>query len=283
VTDDGAPQMSATNSFKVVVYRANTAPVLSAISDQTVYANTLLSFTASATDTDQPPQSLTFTLGAGAPSGASITTNGVFSWTPTWDKTPSTNTIFVIVTDDGVPPMSATNSFNVTVYSPNTAPVLVSISNQVAHPNSLLTFTAIATDTDLPPQALTFRLEPGAPAGAAITTNGLFSWNPTTAQSPSTNLITVTVMDSGVPVLSDSQTFEVVVSETNTVPDLVLQSATSLTGQFSDELEASIDTGQKAITVAKKSSSAFYRLRASTPTRILQIQIEGTQVLLKYE
>ena len=121
VTDSGLPQMSATNSFKVVVYRPNTPPVLGAISDQTVYANTLLTFTASATDTDQPPQTLTFSLGAGAPTGASITTGGVFTWTPTAAQAPSTNTISVIVTDSGAPQMSATNSFNVVVYRPEHA------------------------------------------------------------------------------------------------------------------------------------------------------------------
>ena len=31
----------------------------------------------------------------------------------------------------------------------------------------------------------------GAPAGAGITTNGVFSWTPTPAQAPSTNTITV--------------------------------------------------------------------------------------------
>ena len=110
VRDSGVPQLSATNSFQAVVYRANTAPVLTAISNQTVYANTLLTFPVSVTDTDQPPQTLTFSLGAGAPAGASITTGGVFSWTPTPAQAPSTNTISVIVRDSGVPQLSATNS-----------------------------------------------------------------------------------------------------------------------------------------------------------------------------
>ena len=96
---------------------------MGAISDQAVYANTLLTFTVSATDTDQPPQTLTFSLGAGAPTGASITTGGVFTWTPTAAQAPSTNTLSVIVTDNGLPAMSATNSFKVVVYRPNTPPV----------------------------------------------------------------------------------------------------------------------------------------------------------------
>jgi hypothetical protein len=75
-----------------------------------------LSFIASATDADQPLQTLTFTLGAGAPVGASITTNGQFTWTPA--VAPTTNTINVVVTDNGTPNLSAKQTFTVTVKPP---------------------------------------------------------------------------------------------------------------------------------------------------------------------
>ena len=220
VRDSGVPPMSATNSFTVVVYRPNTPPVLSSIPNQTVYANTLLTFTASATDTDQPPQTLTFSLGAGSPTGASITSGGVFTWTPTAAQAPSTNTLSVIVRDSGVPQMSATNSFSVVVYRPNTPPVLSAIPNQTVYPNTLLTFTVSATDTDQPPQILTFSLGTGAPAGASLTTNGIFTWTPTAAQAPSTNTISVIVTDSGVPQMSATNSFNVVVYRPNTPPVL---------------------------------------------------------------
>ena len=220
VTDNGVPQMSATNSFTVVVYRPNTPPVLSSIPNQTVYANTLLTLTASATDTDQPPQTLTFSLGTGAPTGASITSGGVFTWTPAAAQAPSTNTISVIVTDSGQPQMSATNSFKVVAYRPNTPPVLATISNQTVYANTLLTFTASATDTDQPPQTLTFSLGTGAPTGASITSGGVFTWTPTAAQAPSTNNISVIVTDSGQPQMSATNSFKVVVYRPNTPPVL---------------------------------------------------------------
>jgi hypothetical protein len=94
----------------------NTAPVLAAISNAVLTLGQTLTFTASATDSDQPPQTLTFSLGSGAPSGASIMSNGQFTWTPT--TAPSTNSISVIVTDNGTPNLSATQTFTVTVYSP---------------------------------------------------------------------------------------------------------------------------------------------------------------------
>ncbi len=280
VTDNGVPALSNSKSFTVVVYAPNTPPVLTAIPDQTVYANTLLGFTASATDTDQPPQTLTFTLGPGAPLGATITANGLFAWTPTAAQAPSTNLITVTVTDNGVPALSNSKSFTAVVYAPNTPPVLTAIPDQTVYANTLLGFTASATDTDQPPQTLTFTLGPGGPVGATITTNGLFAWTPTAAQAPGTNLITVTVTDNGVPALSNSETFTVVVYAPGS---LVLQSSSSPVGPFVDRSDATIDLAQKTVTATRIPTQCFYRLRSEAWTRISSIQIIGDQVLLMYD
>ena len=72
-----------------------------------------MSFTASATDTDQPPQVLTFTL-TNAPAGAQIgAASGAFAWTPA--AAPATNNIGVVVTDNGAPNMNAAQTFTVVV------------------------------------------------------------------------------------------------------------------------------------------------------------------------
>ena len=267
-------------SFSAWSDSMNTAPVLAAIPNQAVYADTPLTFTASATDADRPPQTLTFTLGSGAPAGAAITANGVFAWTPTAAQAPSTNLITVTVTDNGVPPLSDSQSFTVVVYRPNTAPVLAAIPNQAVYANTPLSFTASATDTDQPPQTLTFTLGTGAPAGAAITTNGVFAWTPTAAQAPSTNLITVTVTDNGVPPLSDSQNFTVVVYAPSS---MALQWSSSLAGPYIDQSDATIDPAQKTITATRLPTQCFYRLRSESQTRILSVQISGDQVLLIYD
>jgi hypothetical protein len=101
----------------------NTPPVLAAIPNRAIVLGQTLSFTATATDSDQPPQTLTYHLGAGAPFGSSINpSTGQFAWTPTLART---NTISVIVADNGTPSLSATQSFTVTVYL---APKLTSVS-----------------------------------------------------------------------------------------------------------------------------------------------------------
>jgi hypothetical protein len=100
----------------VVVLESNTAPVLAPIADVTISEGQLLVVTNSASDFDLPPQHLTFSLGAGAPTGVSLDPNsGVLMWQPTGLQGGTTNLIQVIVTDDGPPPLSATQSFSVTV------------------------------------------------------------------------------------------------------------------------------------------------------------------------
>jgi hypothetical protein len=98
------------------VITSNTAPVLSAIADKGVNEGSTLSFTATATDSDQPAQTLVFTLEPGAPTGAAINaSSGLFTWTPSDAQAPSTNTVTVCVTDNGSPNLSNTSSFTVVV------------------------------------------------------------------------------------------------------------------------------------------------------------------------
>ena len=88
VTDDGSPNLSDSETITVTVNEVNVAPVLEAVGDQTVDEQTLLSFTATATDADVPANGLLFSL-SGEPVGASIDPNsGVFTWTPTEGQGP---------------------------------------------------------------------------------------------------------------------------------------------------------------------------------------------------
>ena len=69
--------------------------------------------------------------------------------------------------------------------------------------------TNSASDSDLPAQSLRWSLL-NPPAGAAINlTNGLITWRPAIWQSPATNTLTVVVADDGIPGMSDTQSFAV--------------------------------------------------------------------------
>src|ERR1051326_3564753 len=199
VTDDGTPNLSATNSFTVTVNEVNTAPVLTVPADQTINELTTLNVSASATDADIPPNTLAFSL-VSAPSGMTINTNtGAISWTPTEAQGPSTNPVTVRVTDDGTPNLSDTRLFTVTVNEVNSAPALTVPSDQTINELTTLNVSASATDSDIPANILTFSLVSG-PAGMTINTNtGAISWTPIEAQGPSTNAVTVRVTDNGSP------------------------------------------------------------------------------------
>jgi Putative Ig domain/Bacterial Ig domain len=224
VTDNGIPPLSATNSFTVTVTEVNSAPVLTVPPNQTINELTTLSVSASATDPDIPANSLSFSL-LSPPAGMTIVPGtGAISWTPHESQGPSVNTITVVVTDNGSPPLSATNGFIVTVNEVNNAPILTVPPNQTIDELTTLSVSASATDPDLPANTLTFSLL-APPIGVTVNpTSGLINWTPSEAQGPSTNTITVVVTDNGSPPLSATNAFAVIVNEVNSPPSLPTQS-----------------------------------------------------------
>lgn len=93
----------------------NTSPTLTAITNRLIGAGVVLVITNSASDTDTPAQTLTFSLLV-SPTNATINTNsGVLSWRPLVTQANSTNSFTVKVTDSGTPNLSATQSFLVTL------------------------------------------------------------------------------------------------------------------------------------------------------------------------
>ncbi len=172
---------------------------------------------------------LTYSLDPGAPTGAAInSSNGVFTWTPTEAQGPGVYNITVRVTDNASPAQSDTKTFTVTVNETNAAPVLATITNYTVHAGNTLTFTNSATDTDLPANTLSYSLT-NAPAGAAIVaSNGVFTWTPADNQANTTNTIGVKVTDDGVPSLSNTKNFTVIVA-----PRPTLQSLSANGGNFS--------------------------------------------------
>jgi hypothetical protein len=190
----------------------NSAPVLAAISDKIIVRGSQLTFTNSATDADLPSNKLTYSLASGAPAGASVNAvSGVFTWQPPSNQIPGTNFITLRVTDNGTPALSDARTFAVVVTDVNKAPVLAAISNRTNYLGSTFSFTASAVDNNLPAQTLTFSLDAPVPAGAGVSPGGLFTWTPSSAQAPSTNRLTMRVADNGIPSLSSTRAFTIVV------------------------------------------------------------------------
>jgi hypothetical protein len=221
VTDNGSPPLSATNSFTVTVLDVNSAPVLPAQADRTIAEQTTLLVTNTATDSDIPANSLSYSLLA-APGAATIDANGIITWSTTEVDGPGIYAFTTVVTDDGTPPLSTTNTFSVTVNEVNNPPSLTVPPNQTINELTTLSVSASATDSDIPANILTFSLV-SPPAGMSINPNtGAISWTPTEAEGPSVNTITVVVTDNGSPALSSTNSFTVTVNEVNTAPNLAV-------------------------------------------------------------
>ena len=116
--------------MRLLLAPTNQPPVLAAISNQTIMAGRTLLVTNSASDPNIPPLPLTFSL-LTAPTNAAInSSSGLFTWRPTIAQSPSTQSVAVVASDNGVPILSATQGFTVTVTQP-AIPALntVSITN----------------------------------------------------------------------------------------------------------------------------------------------------------
>ncbi|HEX7569488.1 MAG TPA: hypothetical protein VF492_03195, partial [Verrucomicrobiae bacterium] len=105
----------------------NTAPVLAIITNRTVNVGQTVGFTASATDTNQPPQTLAFALLAGATNATLNTNSGAFSFRPLVTQANATNGFTLKVADNGTPSLSATQTFSVIV-NPLSVPGIGNIS-----------------------------------------------------------------------------------------------------------------------------------------------------------
>src|SRR5580765_2710572 len=113
------PYQATFDDVSITPLSANNPPVLPVQTNRTIPPLASMVVTNTATDSDNPPNPLTYSLTG--PAGASIDANGIISWTPTAAQTQTTNLFTTVVTDynSSAPPalqhLSATNTFTVVV------------------------------------------------------------------------------------------------------------------------------------------------------------------------
>ena len=214
-----------------------TPPELIVPDTQTIYAGQTLTVTNSATNSFLPNATYTFKL-LSPPSNASITRNGVLTWTTTTAQPPGTNTITVKVTDNSTPPLTATNSFVVVVVNP-WVPVLTVPGPQQIYAGQTLTVTNYATNDFFPSSTFTFALLSGLTNVEAnldvsdLTNNGVLSWATTTVLKAGTYTNVIKVTDNGPPYYSATNSFVIVVSNPPP-PVLTVPTQTIYLGQTLD-------------------------------------------------
>ncbi|HYG33835.1 MAG TPA: hypothetical protein VEC99_03570, partial [Clostridia bacterium] len=197
-------------SAKLVVAESpsppNQPPVLPEQPARIVSALAELVVTNTATDPDGPANLLTYEL-VDPPAGATIDAEGFIRWTPSRTQGPGTNTLITVVTDNGVPNLSATNSFTVVV----SAPLLAAPESWVVNVGQAVAFTNYATDND-PSKKLFFSLVSGPETAKITPESGIFNWRPSVEAAGTTNRIELRVTDDSTPALSDEKVFTIVVN-----------------------------------------------------------------------
>ncbi|MBI5388724.1 MAG: immunoglobulin domain-containing protein [Verrucomicrobia bacterium] len=258
--------LPTTPDAQTAVTLINTAPTLAVGPNETVAEGATVLITNSVSDANTG-QIFTFSLGAGSPPGATINSaSGLVTW-PTSETTgPSTNVFTVIVSDNGLPPMSATGQVLVIVREVNLSPTLAAISDRVINEGRLLVITNVAWDNDWPLNTLRFSMT-GAPAGASLDPNtGVFRWEPDYLQGPCSNCLSLVVIDDGTPPLSATQQFCIVVRDSR--PDFALSIGT--TNVFAGEtnhVPVWLDSGLELTRITFELEAAAERLaNLSLPT-----------------
>jgi len=226
---------TASEEVTITINGLNDAPVLDAIGNQSINEQVTLTFTVTASDQDLPADTLTFSLDQSSlDAGMTINAStGAFSWTPSESQGGDSYNATITVTDDGTPNLDESETITIAVNEVNVAPVLGAIGNQDVGEQAELSFTATATDQDLPADTLTFSLDATSlAAGMTIDANtGAFSWTPNESQGDAVYPVTITVTDDGAGTLTDSETFNITVAEVNVAPELGAIGAKSVNEQ----------------------------------------------------
>jgi hypothetical protein len=209
VDDRAEPPLLANRTFQVTVNEVDNPPVFKPVGLQTVDEMTPFALQLEAQDPDQPPRAILYSLETG-PSGLVLDPDtGRVTWTPAEEQGPNSYNVVVRASEVGNA-LFSTLPFSIVVNEKNTPPVLAPIPDRLVNEGATVAFASQATDTDLPAQRLTYRLDPGAPAGASIDPQtGVFTWTIGPDAGPSTNQVTVRVTDDALDAQSTSRTFTV--------------------------------------------------------------------------
>ncbi|NQT12396.1 MAG: hypothetical protein HQ582_06600, partial [Planctomycetes bacterium] len=187
---------------------------LKPISDHTIEELSTLRFTAGLRDADARASQLKYTL-EGAPEGARINPDtGQFTWSPTEEQGPNRYEMAVRVEALDGKAIPARQAFEVTVLEINRPPVIDPIDHRSVAVDDTLTLEVKATDPNVPPKPVRFKLGPDAPLGARIDpVNGMFSWAPQDAKPGDVREITVIAATGERGAATARKTFRVRVAE----------------------------------------------------------------------
>jgi Zn-dependent metalloprotease len=205
------------------------------VADQAVDEGTLFRLDLGSAAGTKP--GLAFSLVSG-PSGLSISSAGILTWTPTEDQGPSLASVEIAATD-GISRM--TDRFSVQVREVHQPPVLSPVPTLNAKAGVELNYTLQASDPDRPAQGLSFALESG-PSGLTVSSGGAVRWTPTLSQISTVQSVTVSVSD-GVLKATTQFSIQVGSDPLPVSPTNVVWSVDGIAGNFVETPDGNIVAG----------------------------------------
>ncbi|MDP5032043.1 putative Ig domain-containing protein, partial [Paraglaciecola sp.] len=159
--------------------------------------DTAYSYQVSASDPDNSAQVLVYSLN-NAPTGMSIDTSGLVTWTPTEGVLSSGEVSVVVAEDASATALNVEQSFTITVTPVNDQLSVQALATDYTLDNGA-TFSQQLAVSDVDDENngsdITYTLV-GAPTGMTISSTGLIEWTPALAQSTKYD-VTINVTDGG--------------------------------------------------------------------------------------
>jgi hypothetical protein len=249
--------------FPATLPVVNTPPQITSLPPSSaLHIGATYSYAAMATDAETPN---TLTWSVKGPAAMTVSATGAVSWQPAKADV-GTTTATLQVCDTGSPVHCVTQTLSLTVVASG-APVIVSVPPTTAPVNAPYAYQIVASDPDNDVTGYTLDVPSPAKGNLAVTSTGLLTWTPTSADLGST-IITVTATDA--TGLTAQQTFTILV----TVPmaiDPVFTSTpatTAVVGERYTYLAVATDPGDHAAT--------FTYSLASTASGNMTMAADGT-------
>jgi len=209
-----AGNMADTVIVPVTVNHVNLAPVLTAISAQTVDEDKTLSFIISGSDTDPEDAGKLVYTAQNLPQGAVFNADSLkFTWHPTYEQSGEYGQVTFRVADASG--LSAEQTALIRVNHVNRIPMMTAPAPVVVNENEALTVVLQGSDPDQEDQGKLEYTARNLPQGSVLTANS-FSWTPAFDQS-GTYTVEFTVSDGR---LKATQNLSVTVNHVNRAPQL---------------------------------------------------------------
>lgn len=221
--DDGRGGVGS-QTYTVTVKNTNDAPTFTSTPVTVVDEDSKYEYKLSASDIDPTQDKLTYSLVTG-PKGMLVDgTLGVVQWSP--DNSSANQKFSVTVKVDDGNGGSDTQSFQVEVRNTNDNPVFSSTPPTKATEDSLLKYTAAASDPDPTQDKLSYRLVSGPSNMKIDAGSGILQWTPNNDDAVKVNhIVTLEVTDGNGG--KATQTFTIAVTNVNDAPEFT---STPVTG-----------------------------------------------------